>query len=98
MPRRHGCGRGQRFKDGAHLGFHGCGIEVAEDADDQLAFDGALVPGLQVGKGDGGDCGELRLAGVGAVGAVVELAGFSGFVAVLVVVETNNGSSCLMLS
>ena len=87
----------QGFKGGAKLGFHGDGVEVATDGDDELAADGAVVPGLEVGEGDGADGGEFGLAGVGAVGAVDELGGFATGDAAFVVVAADDAGGFLLL-
>ena len=47
VARRLGLSRRQSFKSRAQLGFHGHWVEVAADADDEFAADGAVVPGLE---------------------------------------------------
>ena len=97
VARRLGSDGRQTFEDRAHLGFHGRGIEVAADADDELALQRAVVPGLQVGKRDGADGGELRLARVGAVDAVDQLGRFALGDSVLIVVAAHDGRGFLLL-
>ena len=82
---------------GAQLGFHGGGVEVARDGNDHVVGDeGAAVPCLEVGKGDCGDGGKLRLAGVGAGGAVGELDGFAVCEAAGVVVAAGDAGVHLL--
>ena len=97
VARRLGRDRRQAFEGRAHLGLHRRGIEVAADADDELALEGAIVPGLQVGQRDGADGGELRLARVGTVGAVDQLGRFALGDSVLIVVAANDRRGFLLL-
>ena len=92
-----GLDRRQPFKGCAQLGFHGHGVEVAADADDELAADGAVVPGLEIVDGDRADGGQLRLAGVGAVGAVDQLGRLAVGDFVFVVVAADDAGGFLLL-
>ena len=63
---------------GAQAGFHGGGIEVAADAEnDVVGMNVAAVPVDQILTRDGGDGGVFGHAGVGIVGAVSQLDGFA---------------------
>ena len=78
--------RWQPLKGRAQFGLHGHRIEVAGNANDQLAANGAIVPGLQIVQGDRAHGGQLGLARIRAVGAVHQLVRFAfgdpGFVIV----------------
>ena len=87
----------QALERRADLGFHCGGIEVAGDADDELAFECAIVPRLQVAQSDGADGGKFGLARVGAVDTVDELVGFAIGDAILIVVAANDPRGLLLL-
>jgi len=87
----------EAFKGGAEPGFHGDGVEVAADAYDELAADGAVVPGVEVGDGDSADGGELGLAGVGALGTVDELGSFAAGDFAFIVVAADDAGGGLLL-
>jgi hypothetical protein len=72
-----GLDRRKAFKCSAQFGLHGNGVEVAADAHNQFAGNGAVMPGLQVIDGDGADGGQFGLAGVGAVRTVDQLGRFA---------------------
>ena len=97
VPRRLGSHGRKGLEDRAHLGFHGRGIEVAADADDQFAFQSAIVPGLQIGKSDFADSGEFGLPRVGTVDAVDQLGRFALGNSILIVVAAHNARGLLLL-
>ncbi len=97
VARRQGLDRRQGSRMRRAPGFHGRGIEIAADADDQLALEGAVVPGLQIGHRDRADGGQLRLARVGAVGAIDQLGRFAARDAVLIVVAAHDARGLLLL-
>ena len=89
---------GKGLEGGAELGFHGGGVEVAGDGDDDVVGDdGSVVPGLEVVEGDGVDGGVFGLARVGAVGAIGEFDGFADGDAGGVVVAAGDGGFELAL-
>src|ERR1017187_2537638 len=92
-----GLSRWQTFKCRTELGFHGYGVEVATDADDELATDGAIMQGLQVVEGDGANGGEFRLTGVGTIGSVGQLFPFAFGDGRFVVVAANDAGGFLLL-
>ena len=97
MAARRGHDLRQSFKGRAQPGLHGHGVEVAADAHDQLAADGAIMPGLQVLHGDRADGGQLGLPGVGTVGSIDQLGGFAAGDLLFVVVAPDNARSLLLL-
>ncbi len=89
---------GPRLERGAQLALHGCGVEVAADAeDDAIGVDVILMPVDQILASNGRDGCILGLANVGIIRSICQLRSFAGGDLANLVVAARDGIVGLLL-